>query len=486
MKKILITGVALMLAGGAIAPVFADDATPGISITGDARGRFYYKSDDYFNNFGNNHANNLNTGATTGYSSQTNFDSRVRFDLTGTAAGGAYVKGRLRLMENTMSDMPSDVSQINNLSQNNLWADKAYFGIPFTKDVTLEIGKYRSTYGPLPLTYNFFYDDVNLAGARGIVKIGKNIEINPFVEWMRDGQDVYTASTTTASSSGNSTLGDLNGASDQRRDHDEIRYGAHAKVKLNPDWLVGGMLGYQTDQRNETPGTATSFGIQQNEGFFGSVYVNGKAGAIGLVGEMAYTAANLNGFNNWREDYNNSIPADAIGSKNNGYGGWVFPNINIDKLNLGLNIGTTQEGFLPDRAFGFVMLGSADNSVITAQQIGLGGNWAWVGFVPSYTFNDSLKLTGNFVYANISSQWSQTGDGPGFVKGTNQIELQNALEISAILQYTVSKGANIFFSVGYLDPSLEYVNKGTTAATAASPLQEQSVVGAATRFELAF
>ena len=37
----------------------------------------------------------------------------------------------------------------------------AYMGIPFTDNVTVEIGRYRSTYGPLGATYNFAYDDVS-------------------------------------------------------------------------------------------------------------------------------------------------------------------------------------------------------------------------------------------------------------------------------------------------------------------------------------
>lgn len=466
MKKVLVASAALMLAGGIVAPAFAADATPGIVITGDARARYYYKSEDYFNAFGN-----INTP---GVNSQLNLDSRVRFDLTGTSAGGAYIKGRIRMMENLMGDMDTDINQINQLNQNNIWADKAYFGVPFTKDITLEVGKYRSTYGPLPLTYNFFYDDVNLTGARGIVKIGSNVEINPFFEYMKEAQNVNTT--------GSSTLNPPPNTPDQLRDHDEVRYGVHAKGKINQDWTVGGMLGYQQDQRNEAPPSlANPTGITQNSGGFGSIYTNGKVGKFALVGEVGVTAADINGFNAWRED-SNTIVNDAIGSNDTGFGGWIFPNYTIDKLNLGLNAGFTSSGFLPDRAFGFVMLGSTDNSVITAQQIGTDGDWMWVGFVPTYTFNESLKLWGNLVYANVSNNWKDTGDGPGFVKGTNQRSLDSAWELSAVLQYTIVKGADVFFAVGYLDPSLEYVNKTATAA----PLKDDSVLGAYTRFELKF
>ena len=499
MKKVLLTGVALLIAGGTVAPAFAADAVPGITITGDARARYAYRSEEYFTTFGNT------KGAA---NSQTNMDSRVRFNLTGMSAGGSYIKGRIRLMDNSMGDMSSDISEINALRQNNLWADLAYFGIPFTKEITMEAGKYRSTYGPVGPANNFFYDDVNLTGAKGIVKIG-DIEVNPFFEYVREGNNL-----TTSGSSDNNTITATN---DQLRDHDAIRMGAHGKVKINKAWTAGGMLGYQTDQRDEaainTVGNtvaATAYaaayqrdiypnGITKNEGVFGTVYVNGKVDQFGLVGELSYTAAKLNGFNNWQEDNNNNpsytyagvtstVPTasytniDMIGSKNDGFGGYVFPNYTMDKLNIGLNLGFTSNGFMPDRAFGFVMLGATDNSVITAKQIGQDGNWFWIGLVPSYQISDSLKLTGNLVYANIGSNWSETNDGPGFVKSINQRSLTSAWELSAVMQYTISKGANVFFAAGYLDPSLKYVNE-TAAATS---MKDDATLGAYTRFELAF
>ena len=88
-------------------------------------------------------------------------DSRVRLNFTGTAAGGAFAKARIRMYEGQMGDMDTDIGQINAVNQNNIWVDIAYMGIPFGDNYTLEMGKFRDTWGPLPTTYNFFYDDVN-------------------------------------------------------------------------------------------------------------------------------------------------------------------------------------------------------------------------------------------------------------------------------------------------------------------------------------
>lgn len=452
MKKVLLAGAALMMVGNIAASASAAAVEPGVKITGDARARLWYKSEEYSSRWGN----------FDGYDSQTNLDSRVRFNFVGTAAGGAYAKARIRLMESTMSDLDKDLGERTDLKGDNIWADMAYLGVPFTDEFTLEIGKYRSTYGPLGSTYNFFYDDVNLAGARGIVKLG-DIEINPFIEWMEDGQN-------------------LSGV-DKKEDNDEIRYGAHIKGKINKDWTVGAMVAYQTDDRDEDDAAPSGkLDNINNEGFFGSLYTKGKSGQFGLAAELGITDGDLNGFNTYSsDDYYDTSYTDVIGSNDTGYGGYIFPNFQIDKLNIGLNLGMTDGGFRPDTAFGFVMLGAGDNSIISAQTIGDTGDWLWAGLVAEYAINESLKLTGNLVYADVDA-WTEAGDGPGFTGADNSIALENAWEISAVLQYTISKGMDVFFAAGYLDPSLEYVNQTSSA----SPLDDDAAFGAYTRFELKF
>ncbi len=502
MKKVLLAGAALMLAGGIYSTASAADVTPGVVIDGDARVRLFYKSSEYTSLFGNN----------TGFSSQTNVDSRVRFNLTGTTAGGTYAKARIKVMENAFGNLDQDLDGASNQSGSNLWADMAYVGIPFSDMFTLEVGKYRSTYGPLPTTMNFFYDDVQLTGARGIIKIG-NVVINPFVEWMNEAQNSPATATGTvtannASGTTNSFINAQSSVFDKNRDNDEYRIGAHVKAKINKDWTVGGMLGYQIDNRSDnvttintvltapsgggtvtTTTTTTPGVVQANQGLFGSVYVNGKAGQFGIAGEVAYTAPGLNGFNSWSEDNNASTVADSIGSKNDGYGGYIFPNYQIDKLNLGLNLGFTTGGFKPDRCFGFVMLGGKDNSVIgDTVRIGDTGDWLWIGFVPSYQISDSLKLTGNLAYADIN-KWNTApnlngfGGGPLSNGANNTNPLDNAWEVSAVLQYTITKGTDVYFSAGYLKPTFDSTNY---TGGSQSGLKTDGLLGAATRLEVKF
>jgi hypothetical protein len=391
-------------------------------------------------------------------------DSRVRLNIKGTAAGGSYAAVRIRMMENVMGDGDTDGGSIHRNNNDNIWVDKAYVGIPFSDMFTLEAGKNRQTYGPLGATYNFFYDDVHVTGLRGIVKLD-NVEINPFVEWMEEAQNDGTTT-------------------DKNQDNDEIRFGAHVKAKLNKDWTVGGMLGYQSDERDEVAGAGPFFYEDEfvnNEGFFGSLYVKGQSGQFGIVGELGITDGDLNGFNSW---YNDSVTgsatqyADLIGSDDTGFGGYIFPNYQIDKLNIGLHLGFTDGGFVPDRAYGFVMLGGTDNSKITKYAIGTGGDWLWAGLVASYQINESLKLTGNFVYADVDA-WTEYGDGPkgAWAGELNEEALDSAWELSAVLQYTISKGADVYFSAGYLKPDFEYSNY---------MLEDDAAFAALTRFELKF
>jgi len=494
MKKVLVAGAALMLVSGIASTASAAAVEPGVKITGDARVRIGYTDEDYIgqNRFGNR----------TGYESNTNMDSRVRVNIAGTAAGGAYAKARFR-MEGGSGDIDNDpgTNEQPIASQSNLWADLAYIGIPFNDTVTVELGRYRSTYGPLGTTFNFAYDDVSSYGAKGIIKFG-GVELNPFVEWMEDGQNGEYVRTFTVVSGAVPPLVNTNDLREvANSDDDVMRYGIHAKGKINKDWTVGGMLGYQSDERRETWNAVNTFQtFEPNEGMFGSIYVSGKAGAFGLNAELAFTDAELNNFNSWETDtwvvYNTPLATtqnnalDLIGSQDTGFGGYVFPTYTIDKLTLGLNLGFTTNGYQPDRAFGTgVMIGSSDNSRISAIRIGDFGDWLWAGLVAQYQFTEALKLTGNFMYADIDA-WDTkgvAGDGPNtssgsiaYVSGANanptgaNPQITGAWELSAILQYTISKGMDVYLSAGYLQPDTE------------AGLQDDGVFGALSRFELKF
>lgn len=433
MKKVLVTGAALLLAGGIASTASAAAVEPGVKITGDARARLVYK-DSY--DFGQKDLGN-----------QTNLDSRIRFNVVGTAAGGAYAKARIRVGDSFASDFDTDLVERASIGGDNIWVDVAVLGVPFSDQFTAEVGKYKVTYGPGAITTNFFYDDVSLAGLRGIVKTD-TVEFNPFVEWMDEAQM--------------SAIGE-----DKNQDNDEMRFGGHIKVKANDDWTFGGMLGYQVDDREEKEALVDGLTYnEQNDGAFASVYTKGKSGAMGFQAELGYTESNLNGFNNWRED-DNGDGSDKIGSEDDGFGGYIMPSYTMDALTLALNLGFTQDGFLPDVAYGFVMIGS--EQPISGVKIGDTGDWMWGGLTAMYQVSESMKLTGNVVYASIDA-WDE-GGGPV----TSTAALDDALEVSGVMQYTISKGADFFWYAGYLQPSFE-----------ADDVDDDAAFGTYAKFELKF
>ena len=166
---------------------------------------------------------------------------------------------------------------------------------------------------------------------------------------------------------------------------------------------------------------------EPNEGLFGSIYVNGKSWCLWLGWRIGLYRWRLNGFNNWRKSTAwealtpwSTTPTTATDRfdrfQRHGLRRLYHArSFTIDKLTLALNLGFTADGYQPDRAFGSgVMIGSADNSRISAIRIGDFGDWLWGGFIASYQFNEALKLTGNFIYADIDA-WDTKGvegDGP--------------------------------------------------------------------------
>lgn len=404
MKKILVASAALLIAAGAVDIAPAAEVKPGVQLSGDARVRAVYR-DDF--DFGNSDKDG-----------ETYLDSRVRINIKGTAAGGAYAIGRLRLQDHRFEDIDTDNAAGAKREDGNIWVDKAYIGVPFSDNFTLEAGKYRVTYGT-----GFFYEDLNLAGLRGIIKAG-NVEINPFVEWMSEGQSSKIKA-------------------DKNEDNDEIRMGANISADFNENWKGGVLVAYQMDDRTEflTDEDGVGYHMEPNEGWLASVYFEGKQGNFGLAGEFAYNDGDLHGFNQ-AEDDNNDDFKDSIGGPDDGYGGYIQPSYTIDALTLALNVGFTMDGFIADPVFGFVMVG-ADHS-LTVTSVGNYGDWLWAGFIAKYAISDNLSVTGNLMYATVDG-WSSEG----------LESLEDAIEISGVLEYTISKGAVFSWFAGALFPSFE-------------------------------
>ena len=387
MKKVLATGAALLMAGSIATAAEMDDQS-GVKITGNARARVIYK-DKY--DFGN-----------TDKDATTTMDSRVRFEVRGTAAGGAYIHGRIRLAEEKFDGATSASAD------NNIYVDKAYIGIPFNDAFTLEAGKYRVTYGQ-----GFTYDDIGLAGFRGIYA-AEGIQVIPFLEVQSEGQSSDVAQ-------------------DVLEDNDSYRFGAALTVTSIENWSMGAIAAYDTDDRVENvDGEATGNG--NADGFWGSIFARGTiAEVFGLEGEFAYAE--------------NGVTLDRLqgAGTDDGYGGYLRGSWNMDALSLALDLGFTKDGFAPDPFYGFVMIGGEEP--IGAAAIGGGfTDYVWAGLRVNYAVTEALSLTGNLVWADADLN----DDAP--VEANRVYDL---LEISGVLKYAVSKGCTFSWYAGYLQPDYD-------------------------------
>lgn len=430
MKKILVASAALLLATGIAAPVVhaANDAEPGVKFSGDARLRAVFRDDLSFGLTRYNETDQDGNITNTIRKKRDSFlHTRVRLNVKATAAGGAYAVGRIRLIDGNVENNDRDNAATKVNGDSNIWVEMAYLGIPFSDNVTFEAGKYRETYGA-----GFFYRDLPMAGVRGILKFD-NVVINPFVNWMAEGQNYNQTERPYAN----------------LYDHDSILYGMHVGIQFNDNWKGGGLAGYISDERdiNEFGGDN-----RQHKGWIADLYFSGKEENFGLSGEFAYNDKDVRGFNEWRDDrtmgqygrdYKNYRQDD------DGFGFYLQPSYTIDALTLALNFGMTFGNFSPAQQFGFIMVG-ADHPLTTVN-VGDFGDWIWAGLVAKYAVSEDLSVTGNVVYAHI--------DGDDLMNrwGTAKVGsiLENAWEISARLDYAISKGAEFTWFGGLLIPDFD-------------------------------
>lgn len=411
MKKVLATGAALLMAGSIATAAEMDDQS-GVKITGNARARVIYK-DSY--DFGN-----------TDQDATTTMDSRVRFEVRGTAAGGAYIHGRIRLAEEKFNGA-TDIS-----ADSNIYVDKAYIGVPFNDAFTLEGGKYRVSYG-----YGFMYDDIGLAGFRGIYDAEK-MRIIPFLEVQSEGQS-----------------SDI--AQDVFEDNDSYRFGVATAFDMVENWQFGFIAAYDTDDRvDSVDGEPTGNG--NADGFWGSVYAKGTiADMFGLEGEFAYAE--------------NGVTLDKVqgAGDDDGYGGYVRGSWMMDALTLALDLGFTMDGFAPDPFYGFVMIGGEEP--INAVSIGGGlADYWWAGLRVNYAVTEALSLTGNLVWADADLNDNVPVDA-------NRV--YDLLEISGVLQYAVSKGCTFSWYAGYLQPDYD-------GRLDAAGVEDDGAFGTYAKFDVSF
>jgi hypothetical protein len=184
-------------------------------------------------------------------------------------------------------------------------------------------------------------------------------------------------------------------------DNDNSQYGIYADLKFGGDW--GTRLGvlYNDDQ-------VLNDG-RDDDGAYGGIEFAGPGGPVAVSGALAF---------------------DDRGEGDTGWGGFLKGGMQFGATGVALEAGFTDEGFVTDGDYGFIMIGGGFS--ITPYTIGSEGtsNW-WVGVPVTFAVSEMLTLGGNLAYVDMD-------------------EFGEAFEISGTLKYLISDGANVQWDIGYL------------------------------------
>ena len=397
MKKVLVAGAALMLAGSMISaasagnPGEASDEATGVSLSGDARVTYVGWTD---------YGRNLDNGTANGYSDY--LESRVSLNFDAVAKGGASVHARMYFDDQGFND--DVIWDRSGDAQLGVSTDYAYIKVPLSDTLTVRAGR-------LPLNFSAFYaGEIRPTRVQVIYESG-NLKLVPWI-------GVVTEDNT-----------DL----DNWDDNDFMQYGIIPVLKLNDDWTVKGYFRYNDDQREwaTDPATETVDGIEvavpatahnDRSGFDGSVNLSGTAGNVGLTAEVSYKAA------------------DVQGTEDDGTGAYVQAAFTMPGLTPVVLAGMTQDGFMAFRDFGFVMIGG--NESTTVVDVGNeNGDLMFGALVLMHDISDRFGVQGNLVYASYDYDNEEAN------------HLDSAIEVSGVLSYAVSESTSFEYKLGYLAPS---------------------------------
>jgi len=368
MKKVLVAGTALMLAGAVAA-----QAEAGVNLSGDARVT-YIGLQDYKRT-----ADNAN-----GYDDF--FESRVGVNFDATApAQGVSAKARLYFDDYGFEDD----AVWNGEEHTEVSVDYAYLVAPLG-DWTIKAGRVNLDYS------KFFSWNIRPTRVLATYKHG-DMSITPFVGVKKDG---------------GTAVDDWDG-------NDFMEYGLVIKTKLQNAWNLAGYVRYDDDQRSKMNGIDIETGEpvlldnKDRSGTIADVFLNNNdAGCdFGFHAELGYKAA------------------DVQGTEDDGIGGYVMLSKQMSaQFTPALLAGATKDGFVADNDFGFVMVGGELSTQV--MKVGDGGDLLFGAFVASYKSSDRLTLTGNLLYADFDNDAPETLDSAVEVSGIIDYALNESASLT--------------------------------------------------------
>lgn len=393
MKKVLVAGAALMLAG-------ATAADAGVNLSGDARATYVGKQD---------YQRNIDQDSADGYHDY--IESRIGLNIDGkTSKEGMFVKARVYFDGYGFEDD----APWNGTENQQVTVDYAYMQVPLGPNWAIKAGRVNPDFS------KFYSWNIRPTRVYAMYQNG-NFAFKPFL-----GVKQEETSTDT----------------DNWDDNDFMEYGFVASLKLLTGWTVKAYGRYDDDQREwdksadevyrVTGDVASGFKVTESypttshkdkSGFTGDLVLtnDGAACPIGFTAELAYKAADLQG------------------TEDDGIGSYVMLSKRMtDRFTPAILAGMTKDGYVADNDFGFVMVGGDTSSQV--MRVGDGGDLLFGAFVANYAASERLTLTGNLLYADFDNDEAGAFD--------------NAIEVSGVASYALSDSASLTYKAGYLAPSV--------------------------------
>lgn len=360
MKKVLVAGTALMLAGTVAAQAKPGVDEPGVNLSGDARVTYIGKQD-------------YKRAADSANGYDDFFESRVgvNFDALSKAQG---VSAKARLYFDGYGF--EDDAPWNGEERTEVSVDYAYLVAP--------LGDWIIKAGRVNLDYSKFFSwNIRPTRLLATYKHG-DMSITPFVGVKKEGSTSV----------------------DAWDDNDFMEYGLVVKTKLQNAWNLAGYVRYDEDQREKMNGIDIETGEpalldnKDRSGAIADVFLNndGAGCDFGFHAELGYKAA------------------DVQGTEDDGMGGYVMLSKQVSpQFTPALLAGMTKDGFVADNDFGFVMVGGELSTQV--MKVGDGGDLLFGALVANYKASDRLSLTGNLLYADFDNDAPETLDSAVEVSG---------------------------------------------------------------------
>lgn len=342
MKKVLVAGAALLLAGSMVTVASAE-----VNLSGDARVR-------YVGGSGYDMRVKADLSGTEQSDYQDEFNSRIRVKINAKAKGGAYAKVRVRFDDFMWDGQGWGAAAYDK----NVWADYAYLGVP--------MGPVDVSAGRMPDNYSKFFSwderptRLKADWNGGAVRVIGLIDVQD--ETGLTTQDLWN-------------------------DNDYMGYGLVVSFNINEDNALKGYVRYQDDERG-----AGILGYNDRSGWLGSINYAGKVAMLGLEAELAYKSA----------DVLANMSTGGTRIDDDGYGGYVQASMDLGALTPAVQLGFTQDGYQADDDFGFIMIGAAEPiTYVRTMGTGLGDTY-WAALTSGFQVSEQFKLAGNLVYYDVN------------------------------------------------------------------------------------